>query len=99
MNKCVVCHRAIYGSYCSKCYGEVDNPDKINSPSHYTQGKTEVIDIIEQLTEGMDGKRAYKLGNVVKYIFRHEHKGGKEDLEKALWYLNRAIEGYGEELE
>jgi len=36
---------------------------------------------------------SYHLGNVVKYITRAEHKGNrKEDLLKAQWYLNRAIE-------
>jgi hypothetical protein len=64
--------------------------DVVNSPPHY-QGKTEVIEMIEQLTEGMEGKKAYCLGNVVKYLFRHEKKNGTEDLQKAKWYLERAI--------
>jgi len=64
--------------------------DNINHPEHY-KGKTEVIEIIEQLTEGMEGNKAYMLGNVVKYIFRHEKKNGIEDLKKASWYLNRVI--------
>jgi hypothetical protein len=65
--------------------------DVVNSPPHY-QGKTEVIEIIEQLTEGMEGSKAYRLGNVIKYIFRHEQKGGLVDLKKAAWYLDRTIE-------
>lgn len=67
------------------------NNDPVNHPSHY-QGKVEVIEIIEQLTEGMEGSKAYRLGNVIKYIFRHEKKGGLEDLKKAAWYLDRTIE-------
>lgn len=63
----------------------------VDHPSHY-QGKTEVIDIIEQATEGIDGRVAFSLGNVIKYIMRHQHKGGLEDLKKARWYLDRAIE-------
>lgn len=66
------------------------NHDPINSPSHY-QGRYEVIDMIEQLTANMEGHKAYCLGNTVKYLFRHEHKNGVEDLKKAAWYLNRAI--------
>jgi len=66
-------------------------PDAVNNPSHY-QGKTEVIEIIEQLTEGMEGSKAYRLGNVIKYIFRHEQKGGLVDLKKAAWYLDRTID-------
>ncbi|MFA1821190.1 DUF3310 domain-containing protein [Virgibacillus oceani] len=65
--------------------------DNVNHPPHY-QGKFEVIEIIEQLTKGMEGQKAYCLGNVVKYLFRHEKKNGVEDLEKGLWYLKRAIE-------
>lgn len=66
--------------------------DNVNHPAHYTQGKVEVIEIIEQLTNGMEGYKAYCLGNVVKYIFRHERKNGLEDLKKASWYLQRVIE-------
>ena len=32
-------------------------------------------------------KFGFVLGNVVKYILRHEHKHHKEDLIKAIWYL------------
>jgi len=70
---------------------ELSTKEEVNHPSHY-QGKTEVIEIIEQLTEGMEGKKAFNLGNVIKYIFRHENKGGTVDLKKAAWYLNRVIE-------
>ena len=31
-------------------------------------------------------------GNVIKYLWRYENKGGKQDLEKAEWYLKRLIE-------
>lgn len=37
-----------------------------------------------------EGFRDYLKGNVMKYIWRYEHKGRViEDIEKALWYLNR----------
>ena len=58
----------------------------INAPKHYTAGKYEVIDVIE------DWKLGFRLANVVKYIARAEHKGNPlVDLYKALWYLNREI--------
>lgn len=64
-------------------------PDQINSPSHYTQGNIEVIEVIE------DWKLNYNLGNAIKYIGRCEHKGNKkQDLEKAIWYIKREIERY-----
>jgi hypothetical protein len=61
--------------------------DNVNHPEHYKTGGVETIDFIE--AKGL----SYHLGNVVKYITRAEHKGNrKEDLLKAQWYLNRAIE-------
>lgn len=60
--------------------------DIINHPSHYTRGKIEVIDFIE------DQQLPYHLGNVIKYIARAGYKGDKlEDLKKARWYLDRYI--------
>jgi hypothetical protein len=31
------------------------------------------------------------LGNAIKYIWRANMKGGREDLEKAIWYLQREL--------
>ena len=62
--------------------------DNVNHPSHYTDGKIEVIDFIE------DKKLGYHLGNAVKYISRAGKKDPDkyiEDLQKAVWYLNREI--------
>lgn len=57
--------------------------DDIKSPSHYTQGKIEVIDFI------LDQKFNYCEGNVVKYICRYKHKGTPEkDLLKARQYID-----------
>jgi hypothetical protein len=33
-------------------------------------------------------------GCVIKYVYRHRHKGGLSDLDKAQWYLNRIREQY-----
>ena len=62
--------------------------DAINHPLHYTFGKIEVIDFIE------DQKFPYHLGNAVKYISRAGRKDPDkliEDLKKAVWYINRYI--------
>lgn len=62
--------------------------DNVNHPSHYTDGKIEVIDFIE------DKKLSYHRGNAIKYICRAGKKDPakeREDLEKAIWYLNRDI--------
>lgn len=69
----------------------IKETDSINSPKHYTSGKFEVIDVIE------DWQLNFRLANAVKYIARHKHKGKpEEDLKKALWYLQREIDKYVE---
>ena len=62
--------------------------DPVNHPAHYTDGKIEVIEYIE------DKKLGYCLGNAVKYISRAGKKDPAkevEDLEKAVWYIQRRI--------
>lgn len=61
--------------------------DKINHPSHYNQGKYEVIDVIE------DWKLNFTLGCVIKYLARASYKEEEvQDLQKARWYLNYEID-------
>lgn len=64
--------------------------DKVNHPSHYKQGNIECIDAIE---ESMSDPQfyGYLKGNVMKYLWRYEHKNGVEDLKKANFYLNKLI--------
>lgn len=78
-----------------KGYWKIIESDNVNNPDHY-QGKTEVIDIIEQATTDLNGFHAYCLGNVIKYVMRHQKKGGITDLKKAAWYLNKVIGGENE---
>ena len=68
--------------------------DNVNRPSHYTDGKIEVIDYIE------DKKFGFCLGNAIKYISRagKKHSAGMskkekevEDLNKAIYYIQRRI--------
>ena len=62
--------------------------DTVNHPSHYNDGKIEVIDYIE------DKKLGFCLGNAVKYISRAGKKDKSkevEDLRKAIWYIERRI--------
>ena len=63
--------------------------DNVNSPDHYIQGGIECIEAIKA-SMSEEGFRDYLKGNVMKYIWRYKHKGKAiEDIEKALWYLNR----------
>ena len=62
--------------------------NQVNHPSHYTDGKIEVIEFIE------DKNLGFHLGNAIKYISRAGKKDKTktvEDLEKAIWYINRYI--------
>ena len=69
---------------------EMTRSDMVNSPSHY-QGKVECIDAIEAAIQGLDGMEAMCTGNAIKYLFRWKRKGGRTDLEKARWYINRIL--------
>ena len=73
---------------------EISQYDAVNRPSHYADSRIEVIDYIE------DKKLGFCLGNAVKYISRAGKKkdNGRdiikkeiEDLQKAIWYINRRI--------
>jgi hypothetical protein len=66
--------------------------DKVNHPSHYTQGKVECIDAIEAATVHKTGLDAVCTANIMKYIWRCESKNGLEDLKKARWYLEKMIQ-------
>jgi len=63
--------------------------DNVNRPSHYRKGKVECIDAIKSATG--DGYQFYLQGNIIKYMWRFNHKNGLEDLQKAQWYLSELI--------
>jgi len=63
--------------------------DKVNHPSHYTQGKVECIDAIESATTNLVGIMAVCVANVIKYVWRFALKNGIEDLDKADFYLQK----------
>jgi hypothetical protein len=61
-------------------------PDAVEHPAHYTRGKIEVVDFIE------DQQLDYQLGTMIAYLVRSPHKGQELiDLKKARFYLNRRI--------
>ena len=68
--------------------------DNVNSPGHYTNGDIECIDAIRSAL-GPSDFVSFCQGNAIKYLWRFKHKGKSvEDLEKAIWYTNRAKEEY-----
>lgn len=61
------------------------------NPPHYNFGEVECIDAIESAMAGLSGFEGFCVGNAIKYLWRWKHKGGKTDLLKASWYLNRLV--------
>ena len=80
-----------YG-HISDAFDALPKEDLVNHPPHYTHGgSVECIEAIEsQLTP--EEYRGYLKGCIAKYIWREKHKGGKQSLEKAQWYLTRLID-------
>src|SRR5699024_7350443 len=72
---------------------DLDKDDMVHSPAHYNAGKYEVIDMLEVMADGYeDPKVAYLVATAGKYLFRAPFKNNmKQDIEKAVWYLNRAL--------
>lgn len=60
--------------------------ETVNHPSHYNAiNGIECIDVARHFS--------FNLGCVIKYLWRHEHKGSPvEDLKKAQFYLANEIE-------
>ena len=62
--------------------------ETVNHPAHYGAiPGIECIDVVEHFN--------FNLGNVIKYVWRVGLKPGtdvKDDLKKAIWYLERELE-------
>jgi translation initiation factor 2B subunit (eIF-2B alpha/beta/delta family) len=76
-----------------KVMKQILDREMVNHPDHYQgSGGMEVIDIIENYDLG------FSLGNAIKYILRSNKKSNaKQDLEKAIWYIQREIRNLVEE--
>lgn len=64
----------------------------VDHPKHYNlPGRKECI---EEMIDRFGEKyvRIFCLLNVYKYQYRHEQKGGQEDLDKAKWYSDKFLQ-------
>lgn len=68
-----------------------DSRDNVNHPEHYETGKFECIDVMIE-TQGAEAVKNFCICNAFKYLYRHGRKNGREDIEKAIWYLNKYLE-------
>jgi hypothetical protein len=69
---------------------DMDNKDMVNSPAHYADScSMECIDAMV-IAFGVDEVISHCKITAFKYLWRHKHKGGEEDVRKASWYLDKA---------
>lgn len=71
--------------------GKTKTEDVVNHPTHYTSGSVECIDAM-QSAFGSDALASYCRINAFKYVWRASLKNGREDIKKAVWYLNKYLE-------
>lgn len=75
---------------------KIESEDMVNHPSHYnTAFSVEVIYTIMEWVAGYKlPKVAYLIGSVLKYLARapYKHESPLQDLKKARFYLDKAIE-------
>ncbi len=69
--------------------------ERVNHPEHYPAGGIECIDALEAATAGLEGIEAVCTANAIKYLWRWKRKNGVEDLQKAVWYIERLIKKLG----
>ena len=61
--------------------------DNVDHPGHYNNDRIEAIEGIRAALSDNE-LRGFIKGNVLKYLWREQHKGGIEDIKKAAWYLD-----------
>lgn len=66
--------------------------DNVNSPSHYNFGDIEVIDYCDQVCKTYPPQLAPYVFNAIKYLSRANHKNGREDIDKAKYYVQRLFD-------
>lgn len=72
---------------------EMDYNSNVNHPSHYKSedSSIECIDAMEAAF-GKSEVSHFCICNAFKYIWRYKSKNGIEDINKAIWYLNKYLE-------
>ena len=72
--------------YAKEMAGKHNGYDEVNNPSHYVDMTIPPSDFI------YDNKLDFFTGNAIKYLCRASMKNGKQDLEKAIKYIQMRIE-------
>lgn len=70
---------------------EYEYSNAVEHPEHYTSGSVECIEAI-RASMTPEEFAGYCKGNVIKYVWRYQKKGGSMDLEKAAVYLDWMVD-------
>jgi protein of unknwon function (DUF3310) len=62
--------------------------EQVNHPNHYNQGKYECIAVMESIY-GIEATMNFCLLCAFKYTWRTNDKDGIQDIDKAIWYLQK----------
>lgn len=75
-------------------HSPADLDDDPVNPAHYMSYYKDGIDCITAMKHafGEEAVQHFCITNVFKYIWRHMSKNGMQDIEKAVWYLNKYLE-------
>ena len=66
--------------------------DPVNHPAHYNSGSVECIDAIQSALTPEEF-RGHCRATAIKYLYRAGKKNDEnEDVQKAIWYLNKFLE-------
>lgn len=75
-----------------------ESEDKmVSHPSHYKFGNFEVIDVVDAVTEELSGYECNYTAQALQYLMRWHRKNGYQDLEKAIWFIQRILDKHKEE--
>lgn len=91
-DSCAGCKEA-FSKFISKAIDELESNagETVNHPAHYNQFKFECIDELVAVF-GVEDVKAFCKCNAWKYRYRSNAKNGKEDQDKADWYLEKLME-------
>lgn len=75
-------------------HSPADLDDDPVNPAHYMSYYKDGIDCITAMKHafGEEAVQHFCITNAFKYIWRHMSKNGMQDIEKAVWYLNKYLE-------
>lgn len=72
----------------SDIQSRMSQKEQVNHPNHYNQGEFECIAVMESIY-GIKATMNFCLLCAFKYVWRTNDKDGMQDIDKAIWYLQK----------